>query len=94
MDDDEILRRGGSDRDIEEYAKDHGANLREEDIHKEIDEAAAVFDLPKLVRLTGLPEDVIKGERKMTRKERRAWYRDNHKRLKLPVWGQLETLRK
>jgi hypothetical protein len=66
----------------------------DEEIQKEIDDAAASFDMPKLVRLTGLPEDVITGVHKMSRKERRAWYHENHKRLKLPVWGQLETLRK
>lgn len=66
----------------------------EENIQKEIDDAAAAFDLPKLVRLTGLPPEVIKGERVMTRKERRQWYHENRKRLQLPEWGQLETLMK
>ncbi len=63
-----------------------------EEIHKEIDEAAAKMDLPKLMRLTGLPPDVITGERVMSRKERREWYRKNKVRLKLPAWDQLHTL--
>lgn len=32
-----------------------------------------------------LPKDPSK----MTRKERRLWYRLNRKRLKLPAWGDL-----
>lgn len=62
------------------------------DIHKEIDEAAKTFNLPELVRLTNLPEDVITGNLVMGRKERRQWYYENRKRLNLPSWGKLETL--
>jgi hypothetical protein len=65
-----------------------------DDIHKEIDKAANEFDLPKLMMLTGLPADVITGQRVMPRKERRAWYRMNKKRLNLPEWGKLDTLLK
>ncbi len=63
-----------------------------EEIHKEIDEAMAKKDLSKLMRLTNLPADVITGQRVMSRKERRQWYRDNKVRLKLPTWDQLHTL--
>lgn len=51
-------------------------------------------DLDELVRLTGIPAEVIIGMRTMKRKERRQWYRDNKARLKLPPWGQLEGLEK
>lgn len=59
---------------------------------KEIDAAAGAKDLSKVQRLTGLPVDVITGQRMMTRKERRKWYRDNKVRLRLPKWGQLKDL--
>lgn len=63
-----------------------------DDPMKEIDEAAKAFDLEKLIRLTGLPADVITGVRTMTRKERRAWYHENRRRLRLPKWDKLDTL--
>lgn len=63
-----------------------------DDIHKEIDAAMHTKDLSKLMALTNLPADVITGQRVMSRKERRQWYRDNRVRLKLPAWGKLETL--
>lgn len=59
-----------------------------------IDKAAKEFNLPELMRLTHLPADVIEGKRVMNRKERREWYRQNKDRLKLPAWGQLDTLLK
>lgn len=49
-------------------------------------------DLSELVRLTGFPVDVIVGKRIMTRKERRAWYHENRRRLRLPKWSELDTL--
>jgi ssDNA-binding replication factor A large subunit len=63
-----------------------------EDPLKEIDEAAKNFDLSKLMRLTGLPADVITGQRVMSRKERRTWYHENRRRLRLPKWDKLDTL--
>ncbi len=63
--------------------------MSEEEIHKEIDKAASEKDLGKIMRLTGLPPDVITGQRVMLRKERREWYRENKKRLKLPEWNKL-----
>lgn len=65
----------------------------DEDIKKQIVEAEEKKDLDALMRLTGIPGDVIIGARVMTRKERRKWYRDNKSRLKLPAWGQLENLK-
>lgn len=65
-----------------------------DDIHKEIGEAYAAKDLSKVVRLTGLPAEVIVGHRVMSRKERRQWYRENKKRLHLPQWNKLEDLKK
>lgn len=61
---------------------------------KEIDEAVAQKDLKRVLELTGLPIDVVVGQRTMTRKERRAWYHTNRKRLSLPTWGGLDTLTK
>lgn len=63
-----------------------------EDIHKQIDKAVEGRDLKEVIRLTGLPLEVITHQRVMTRKERRKWYRDNKVRLKLPKWGQLKDL--
>lgn len=63
-----------------------------DDVLKEIDDAAAKFDMPKLMRLTGLPEDVLRGERIMSRKDRRKWYFQNKDRLNLPEWDQLQNL--
>lgn len=67
-------------------------DIESEDPMKEIDEAAKAFDLSKLMRLTGLPADVITGQRVMSRKERRTWYHENRRRLKLPSWDKLDTL--
>lgn len=65
-----------------------------EDIHKQIDKAVEGRDLKEVMRLTGLPLEVVTHQRVMTRKERRKWYHDNRRRLKLPKWGQLESLDK
>ncbi len=64
-----------------------------DDIHKEIGEAYTGKDLTKVAALTGLPADVIVGLRVMSRKERRRWYFENRKRLALPSWDKLETLK-
>jgi hypothetical protein len=32
MDDEQILERGGTEEDIKQYAKEHGADLTEEDV--------------------------------------------------------------
>lgn len=37
MDDDQIRERGGDDRDIEEYAKQNGADLTEDDVRYPFD---------------------------------------------------------
>lgn len=72
----------------------HDIEQTPEEIHADIDKAAKEFNLTELKRLMRLPEDVIVGQRVMGRKERRQWYRDNKSRLKLPPWGQLDTLTK
>ncbi len=54
------------------------------DIEQQINKAVEGRDLSELIRLTGLPADVITQQRVMTRK----------KRLDLPAWGQLEELKK
>ncbi len=64
------------------------------EIKQAIDKAHQERNLPELVRLTGLPADVITGQRVMTRKERRTWYRENKRRLQLPAWGKLGILKK
>lgn len=43
---------------------------------------------------TGLPTEVLNGSRKMTRKERRKWYHENRKKMKLTPWGQLHEITK
>lgn len=35
MDDEQILMRGGDEEDIRKYAEEGGANLTEEDVHRE-----------------------------------------------------------
>lgn len=64
------------------------------DVMKQIDEAVSKKDLDEVMRLTKLPLDVITGQRIMTRKERREWYHQNRKRLKLSTWGSLGLLSK
>lgn len=59
-----------------------------------IELAAKEGRLLDLSQMTGLPLDVLRGERILTRKERREWYHKNRKRLQLPRWGILETLDK
>jgi hypothetical protein len=49
MDDEQILNRGGDEQEIAEYAKEHGADLTEDDVRPEVAEAVAVLEgqLPK-----------------------------------------------
>lgn len=64
----------------------------EEHTLEDLDAAYKAKDLSKIMAMTGLPVDVITGQRIMSRKERRQWYRDNKSRLKLPKWSELNTL--
>ena len=64
-----------------------------EEIRESIAKAHKDKDLSELARLTKIPADVIAGVRVMSRKERRQWYYENRKRLGLPKWSLLETLK-
>lgn len=67
--------------------------LTPEQFKAEIQKAEAERDFPKLSRMLNLPVEVLMGQRVLSRKERRQWYHENRKRLGLPKWGALETLK-
>jgi len=47
MDDETIINKGGDDRDIEEYAKQNGADLDEQDFREEGIKACMSLGLPE-----------------------------------------------
>jgi hypothetical protein len=67
--------------------------MTDEQFKAEVQKAESERNFPRLSALIGLPEDVLRGERILSRNERRQWYHENKKRLGLPEWRALETLK-
>lgn len=67
--------------------------MTDEQFKAEVQKAEGERNFPRLSALIGLPIDVLTGQRILSRKERRQWYHENRKRLGLPKWGNLQTMK-